>query len=481
MNQSQLKLIKLAQKQLSENESKDGILENETIFQDSRIKDYKPILLPKRGEFTRRLIEHYHLKTIHGGVQSTMTKIREKFWIPNLRSLVKTLVHKCNLCKKGRLKKMKSPFTSDLPTMRTEFMRAWTFTGVDLAGPIYYKIKVKKGPAEVYKCYLVLFTCATTRAVHLAVVLDQSAEAFQRALQEFIVRRDRPNYILSDNGGNFVNTANWIKTLKTDDDLQNYLAKKEIVWKFNLAKAPWWGGIWERLIGITKKALFKATGRALLTMEELKDTMLDVESFMNNRPLTYLGEEPDQKVLTPNILLKGPETRSQFLTPDLENIHYEEESKAVTKRLQYLETIRCVLKKRWQKEYLHTLQERHFRNQEPNQMIPPPNSVVLYTDENQLKPKWTLGRVLKTITGKDGVVRGLLMRSTSGYEVQRPLQLIIPFEISPTENTDSHSQPETDHQKDPAPAADLPKRPRRQAAETANSLLVAQRLDEEGI
>ena len=73
------------------------------------------------------------------------------------------------------------------------------------------------------------------------------------------------------------------------------------------------------------------------------------------------------------------------------------------------------------------------------------------------------------------------MKSTSGYEVQRPLQLIIPFEISPIENTDSHSQPKTDHQEEPAPIADLPKRPRRQAAETANSLLVAQRLDEEGI
>ena len=198
---------------------------------------------------------------------------------------------------------------------------------------------------------------------------------------------------------------------------------------------------------------------------------------MNNRPLTYLGEEIEQPVLTPNILLKGPDTRAQFLTTDLESSHHENETK-VTKRLLYLERVRSQLKKRWQNEYLHTLQERHFRNQDPNQKIPPPNSVVLYTDENPLKPKWTLGRVLNHIVGKDGVIRGLAIKSVTGYEVQRPLQLIIPFEI-PTESADSQTDsPKTEAT---APVAEPPKRTRRRAATEAENLIIAQRLNEEAV
>ena len=49
----------------------------------TRVPGYTPILLPQRGEFTRRTIEHFHLATLHGGVQSTMAKLRERFWIPS--------------------------------------------------------------------------------------------------------------------------------------------------------------------------------------------------------------------------------------------------------------------------------------------------------------------------------------------------------------------------------------------------------------
>ena len=148
------------------------------------------------------------------------------------------------------------------------------------------------------------------------------------------------------------------------------------------------------------------------------------------------------------------------------------------KRLLYLERVRCQLKKRWQNEYLHALQERHYRNLGSSQPIPTPNSVVMYSDENVVKPKWTLGRVLNHIVGKDGVIRGLVIKSVTGYEVQRPLQLIIPFEI-PTESADTQTDsPKTEAT---APVAEPPKRTRRRAATQAENFIVAQRLNEEAV
>ena len=75
----------------------------------------------------------------------------------------------------------------------------------------------------------------------------------------------------SDNAKTFKATAGWLKKLSLDEDIQCYLAKENIESKFNLSRAPWWGGFFKRLIGITKNALSKAIGRALLMFQELEE------------------------------------------------------------------------------------------------------------------------------------------------------------------------------------------------------------------
>ena len=83
------------------------------------------------------------------------------------------------------------------------------------------------------------------------------------------------------------------------------------------------------MIGLMKRSLSKSIGQALLTFEELEEALLDVECFMNNRPLVYQGEECDQPVLTPNILLK--DTPATFLEKDLKNLNYLDERTVVTR------------------------------------------------------------------------------------------------------------------------------------------------------
>ena len=387
-----------------------------------------------------------------------MEKIREKFWIPKLRSLVKTLVHSCNLCKRGRVKRLQHAATSDLPTFRTEYSKAWSVVGVDHAGPIEYKeLETTREPPRrgkkiwiTAKLYIVLFTCALTRAVHLGLCKSLTAQEFQFQLKEFITRRDRPDMMVSDNAKTFQTTDRWIKTLEKDDDFQDYLGQQDIKWKFNLARAPWWGGFYERIIGIMKRSLSKQVGKALLTYDELKDVLMDTENFMNNRPLAYIEDEVGQPVLTPNILLKGSPTK--FPEEDLEQIHHLDEEKQVTKRLMYLHKTRQLLKKRWVAEYLHALKDN--RNKVKPQEIPPAGSVVLITDNlNGLKPSWNLAKVIKEVKGKDGVTRGLELKSTSGYTVQRPLELIRDLEIGGTTQKTCADQDST-HDAEAGTAAD---------------------------
>jgi hypothetical protein len=68
---------------------------------------------------------------------------------------------------------------------------------------------------------------------------------------------------------------------------------------------PWWGGFFERLVGLVKRCLRKVLGNAKLTFEELLTTLVEVEGTLNSRPLTYIYDEVENDVLTPNHLIFG--------------------------------------------------------------------------------------------------------------------------------------------------------------------------------
>ena len=359
---------------------------------------------------------------MHGGVSTTLCRIREKFWIPKLRALTKKVIRNCNICKRYRKKPVSTScaINSTLPVFRVELSDPFAVTGVDFAGPVHYKIK----KSVTAKAYVALFTCASTRAVHLKLCRDLSAIEFQRALKEFVARRGCPQTIVSDNGKTFVTTGKWLSVLKKNHSLANYMGALNIKWKFNLARAPWWGGFFERLVGIMKRSLSKVIGRSLLTYPELEEVLLDCETTMNNRPLLYQGEEFEQPVLTPNTLLRGRST--PVLEEDLEKIGEEK----VTRRMIFLHRSKEQLRKRFMKEYVHALEERHQHstgNSEQN--IPKTGAVVMLKGEAKDRALWKLARVMGNITGKDGKVRGLKLKQGNGYVVERPLQLVCDLEI----------------------------------------------------
>ena len=69
-----------------------------------------------------------------------------------------------------------------------------------------------------------------------------------------------------------------------DEKTQNYLPHENIKWQFNLSRAAFWGGQFERLIGLVKTALNKTIGCGMLTWTELCEVVLDVEIALNIRP-----------------------------------------------------------------------------------------------------------------------------------------------------------------------------------------------------
>ncbi|GFT22798.1 integrase catalytic domain-containing protein [Trichonephila clavipes] len=95
-----------------------------------------PILMPSKCLLTTRLIEYYHLKHCHAGVQILMSILREKFWIMKTRKTVREVVMKCVPCRRYSSNSPMSEPVS-LPADRVKDANAFDITGIDLAGPLF--------------------------------------------------------------------------------------------------------------------------------------------------------------------------------------------------------------------------------------------------------------------------------------------------------------------------------------------------------
>ena len=203
-----------------------------------RIQGQTPIYLPSIERFTEKLVHQVHCETLHGGVALTMAAVRERYWVPKLRSLVKSVRSKCYGCKRFSATPARNPIPGQLPEDRTTVGGAFEVIGLDFAGPLKYK----EGKKSQGNAYLAIFTCSLSRAVHLELIASLATDNFIACLKRFIARRGRPRVIYSDNGGTFIKAEKWLRQLRGDERLHGLLEQHEIKWKFNLSRAPWWGG-----------------------------------------------------------------------------------------------------------------------------------------------------------------------------------------------------------------------------------------------
>lgn len=258
---------KRAQRSLDDKVTEDkqrlGLEENdEGIFEcRGRIQGHYPVYLPDTHPYTVKLVEDAHRRTLHGGVGLTMTRIRERYWVPRLRRLAKRVIKGCYGCRRFQVKATERPPPGNLPLDRTEGSRPFQVVGVDFAGPIKYRVTQKKEG----KAYIILYACSLTRALYLELSKSMETSEFLRSLKRLVARKGRPEKIYSDNAKTFTATASWLKQVQKDERVHHYLSTENIKWQFNLSRAPWWGGQFERLVGLVKRALNKTTGHGRLS------------------------------------------------------------------------------------------------------------------------------------------------------------------------------------------------------------------------
>ena len=96
-----------------------------------------PYLLPANHEFTKLLVYATHVKLCHAGINSTVTALRQSYWILAIRQCVKKILRKCVVCIKLIGKPYRIPDPPPLPKLRIEQPYSFQVTGVDFTGTLY--------------------------------------------------------------------------------------------------------------------------------------------------------------------------------------------------------------------------------------------------------------------------------------------------------------------------------------------------------
>ena len=192
------------------------------------------------------------------------------------------------------------PPSPDLPTDRVYEGPPFTYTGIDFARTLHIN---SASPENRSKAYCCLFTCASTRAVHLELTDSLTVTSFLQAFRRFVSRRGLPAKLLTDNAKTFKSASVDVKKISRSSEVKQYLENRQVDWQFIMERTPWW----ERLVRSVKRCLQKSVGRSLLTFEELCTLVVEIEATLNNRPLTYIydDEEGLSYPLTPADLIYG--------------------------------------------------------------------------------------------------------------------------------------------------------------------------------
>ena len=317
------------------------------------------------------------------------------------------MLRNCIICRKLNARPLQQ-LMSDLPETRvTADTPAFHHTGVDLFGPF----SVVHGRRNEKK-YGVVFTCFSSRAIHLELADSLSTDSFINALRRFICRRGNVSSFTSDNGTNLRSTDKELEAGIQEwnqSQIENYLKQKEIAWHFNSPTASHHGGAFEREIRTIRKTLTSLLNaqNVKLNFDQLHTLLCEVESILNCRPLTRVSNDPeDDRALTPNDILLF--NAGITFPPGL----FNKEDNYMNRRYRQVQYLANVFWKRWKGEYLVNLQERQKWNSvNENLQV---NDLVLVMDLNTTRNNWPLGLVTAVKPDRSGFVRSATVRISKG-------------------------------------------------------------------
>ena len=196
----------------------------------------------------------------------------------------------------------------------------------------------------------------------MTVVSNLTTTEFIKSFKRLTSIKGKSKIVYCDNSKTFKAEAKWLANINKDQ-------------KLNVPKTPWWGGQFERLIGLIKECLYRTIGKQL-TWTELEEALLDTEIVLNNMPLTYIEKKIDYPILTPRRFILGGDVNLLDTAP------HASESGTMKKRTKNVNGCKEALWKRWKHDYLVALREKHsLKHEDKTFKINVGNAVMIKGEE----------------------------------------------------------------------------------------------------
>ncbi|XP_077301712.1 uncharacterized protein LOC143922362 [Arctopsyche grandis] len=337
----------------------------------------------------------------------TGTNTIKKYWLLNGTNTIKGTLRKCITCFKSK-PIIIGQLMGDLPSSRIIPKPPFHHYGVDYAGPFAIKNGTLRN-SKITKCYVCIFICFVTKAVHMEVVSDLTTVAFLNCFKRFVARRGKPAIMWSDNGTNFVGAKRELGRILQNlfsensfNQIISYAFTEGIQWNFIPPRSPHMGDIWESAVKQLKYHLKRIINSVNLTFESLATVIAQIEACLNSRPLTPISNDPkDLNPLTPGHFLIG---RPLLAIPQSRVIE------TTNIKHQYLQMTKATSEfwNRWSLDYISALQ---IRNKWKQQKI---GDLVVIKEEGLLTTAWALGRVRQIYPGGDRLIRVAELTTKNG-------------------------------------------------------------------
>ncbi|XP_061748339.1 uncharacterized protein LOC133546578 [Nerophis ophidion] len=242
-----------------------------------------------------------------------------------------------------------------------------------------------------------------------AIVMDSSTDDEKHGEEEKVTARDKSLEKEEES---------------SEKELKTYLHDEVCTWIFNPPNSSHIGGVWERLIGITRRildALLLKEGGSHLSHEVLTTLMAEVMAIINARPLIPVSTDPEMPaILTPATLLTLK--RDVISAPpgdfNVKDIH--------SQQWRQVQSLSDRSGKRWKQEYLSTIQTRRKWNAErPNLQI---GDLVLLKDGQVRRNECPTGLIVKSINSHDNKVRKVdvkIIRQGTPIIYTRPVSEVV--------------------------------------------------------
>ncbi len=386
------------------------------------------VVLSTKSEITKLLLMTLHRAYGHPGASTLLSIISSSYVIIGLRNHLKHLSRSCVTCQKALARPL-SHIMGLLPEVRTTPAPPFYNTGVDFAGPLLLRVGYTRKPKHV-KCYVAVFVCMCTKAVHLDLCQSLSTEDFLATLRRFVARRGCPAHLYSDNGTNFSGAREEIHAIKKmtkSESTINFAANHGMQWHHIPPRAPHFGGLWEAAVKAMKVGLRKVAGPHPLMWAEMYTLLTEVESVLNSRPIAPLGADDLKEAnnLTPGHFLIGRPLRA------LPSKRPPSGKLSLMRRWNLVERLQADLWKYWSSAYLSSCVAR-AKWLRPGYALQV-GDVVLVKDESLKSRAWPLAVIEELHKGSDGVARAATLRC-KGKLYQRPANRLVPLITDADEN-----------------------------------------------